>query len=101
MTIEISIDQVKRDISDLVNRVAYRGERVILTSRGKPMAVLVSFEDYQKLARAEAGVPARAAWLAETQALTNRIRERRGGKEIDVEALLQANRSTMEGRDGE
>ena len=32
MNIQVSIGQVKRDISDLVNRVAYRGERIILTS---------------------------------------------------------------------
>jgi len=34
----ISIGQVKRDISELVNRVAYGKERIILTSRGKPKA---------------------------------------------------------------
>ena len=36
MTIEIPIGQVKRDISELVNRVAYQGERIILTSRASP-----------------------------------------------------------------
>jgi prevent-host-death family protein len=45
----VSIGEVKRDISELVNRVAYGGERVILTSRGKPKAALVSMEDYQRL----------------------------------------------------
>jgi prevent-host-death family protein len=45
----ISIGQVKRDISDLVNRVAYGGERIILTSRGKPKAAIVSMEDYERL----------------------------------------------------
>lgn len=28
----VPIGQVKRDISDLINRVAYRGERIVLTS---------------------------------------------------------------------
>ena len=42
--IRISIGQVKRDISELVNRVAYRGERIVLTSRGKPKAAPVSME---------------------------------------------------------
>lgn len=40
MVFEVSIGQMKRDISELVNRVAYQGERVILTSRGRPKAVL-------------------------------------------------------------
>ncbi len=49
MTLEVSIGQVKRDISELVNRVAYGGERIVLTSRGKPKAVLVSLSDYDQI----------------------------------------------------
>jgi prevent-host-death family protein len=49
MTIQISIGQVKRDISELVNRVAFGGERIVLTSRGKPKAVLVSLSDYEQI----------------------------------------------------
>jgi prevent-host-death family protein len=45
----VSIGQVKRDISELVNRVAFGGERIVLTSRGKPKAALVSVEDYEQL----------------------------------------------------
>ena len=43
---QISIGQVKRDSSLLVNRVAYGAERIVLTSRGKPKAAIVSMEDY-------------------------------------------------------
>ncbi len=50
---QVAIGQVKRDISDLVNRVAYGEERIILTSRGKPKAVLVSLEDYEKIKQRE------------------------------------------------
>ena len=39
MSAQVSIGQVKRDVSELVNRVTYAGERIILTSRGKPEAV--------------------------------------------------------------
>lgn len=98
MTIEISIGQVKRDISELVNRVAYQGERVVLTSRGRPKAVLVSLEDYERLRQAEGAKPARTAWLAEAQALAERIRARRGNQEIDVDILLDAERAEREGR---
>ncbi len=45
----VGIGTVKRDISELVNRVAYGGERIVLTSRGKPKAALVSIEDYERL----------------------------------------------------
>ncbi len=36
MNTQVSIGQVKRDISELVNRVTYAGEHIVLTSRGKP-----------------------------------------------------------------
>ena len=58
MTAEkVSIGRVKRDVSDLVNRVAYGGERIILTSRGKPKAALVSTDDLERLRQAEAPPP--------------------------------------------
>lgn len=47
--LQVSIGQVKRDISELVNRVAFRGERIVLTSRGNPKAAIVSIEDYLRL----------------------------------------------------
>ena len=49
MARQVSIGQVKRDISELINRVAYGGERIVLTSRGKPKAALVSISDYEQL----------------------------------------------------
>ena len=49
MTLQVSIGQVKRDLSELINKVAYGGERIVLTSRGKPKAVLVSVSDYEQL----------------------------------------------------
>lgn len=45
----VSIAEIKNTISVLVNRVAFGRERVILTSRGKPKAALVSIEDLERL----------------------------------------------------
>ena len=100
MTIQVSIGQVKRDISELVNRVAYQGEHVILTSRGRPKAVLVSVEDYARLQQAETGLQGRAGWLSQAQALAHRIRERRGNLDLDVDVLIDADRDEREGRYG-
>jgi len=96
---QISIGQVKRDISHLVNRVAYRGERIILTSRGKPKAALVSIADYQKLqALGSQGQAQMLAWMATTKALANEILDRRGGEMIDVGDILAASRAELEQR---
>jgi len=99
----ISIGQVKRDISELVNRVAYGGERIILTSRGKPKAAIVSMEDYQRLeqGRVATRLARWEAWLAQSDALAAEILARRGGEPIDVEALLEAVQADREERDAQ
>ena len=92
---QVSIGQVKRDLSELVNRVTYAGERIILTSRGKPKAVLVSMQDYERLLRSENRPAEIQKWLAQTKALSGRIKRRRG-KPVDVDAILEASRSDLE-----
>ena len=99
----VSIGQVKRDISDLVNRVAYGGERIILTSRGKPKAALVSIEDYQRL-QEEAAAENRArwtAWLEQSDALAEEILARRHGEPVDVDSIWHETRVDLEARDDE
>ncbi len=98
---QVSIGRVKRDISDLVNRVAYRGERIIVTSRGKPKAVLISVEDYARLQAQHSDDDALRwrAWLAACRQLSAEILERRQGEYVDVDALWTAARADHEARD--
>jgi len=98
MTMQVSIGQVKRDISELVNRVAFQGERIVLTSRGHPKAVLISMEDYARLQEAERGPVGRTAWLASAQALSERIRQRRGNQGIDIDALIATDQDERDAR---
>ncbi len=96
----IPIGRVKRDISDLVNQIAYGGKRIIITSRNKPKAALVSMEDYQRLQ--QEGVGERLAqwqnWVIETDALVTEILARREGKLIPVDDLLREDREELEER---
>ena len=97
MSTWVSIGQIKRDISELVNRVTYGGDRIIITSRGKPKAVLVSMADYERLLKSEGRAIDIQQWLAEAQALSNSIQIRRG-KPVDVDAILVASRNDLETR---
>jgi len=99
----VSIGRVKRDISDLVNRVAYGRERIVLTSRGKPKAAIVSIEDYQHLERGsiEGALLRWETWLAESEKLTADILARRQDKPLDVDALWRAARADLEERDAQ
>jgi prevent-host-death family protein len=37
-----SVSEAKKHFSELLSRVAYRGERITIAKRGKPLAMLVS-----------------------------------------------------------
>jgi prevent-host-death family protein len=54
----IGIAKARESFSELVNRVAFGGERYVVERRGKPLAVLVSATEYQQLMDllAEAGI---------------------------------------------
>lgn len=98
--IRVSIGQVKRDISELVNRVAYGGDCIVLTSRGKAKAALVSIEDYEHLR--EGTIRERLGhfenWLQRVSALSSAILARRGGQTIDVDELMRQDREDLEAR---
>ena len=98
---QVSIGQIKRDISEVINRVAYGGERIILTSRGKPRAVIVSLTDYDKIVQltAQTNISDWEAWLAESKQLATQILTRRQGNPLDTTALWQAARADLEARD--
>ncbi len=97
---QVSIGRVKRDISELVNRVAYGEERVILTSRGKPKAALISMEDYEILRQQRAKERAEwwDAWAKRTDALVAEILAERNGVPIDVDEVLRQDRADLEAR---
>ena len=49
MATEIPVTQARDELAELINRVAYGHERIILTRHSKPVACLVTPEDLQQL----------------------------------------------------
>jgi prevent-host-death family protein len=100
MDATVSIGEVKRDIAELVNRVADGGERIVLTSRGKPKAVLVSVEDYERLQSHEQNDSLQQwnEWMAQAEQLSAEILARRQGRPVDVELIEQAAKADLEER---
>jgi len=91
---------VKRDISDLVNQVAYGGKRIVLTSRGKPKAALISIEDYERLKgeKDKAWVERWRAWIKEVEAFSNDVSAGRGNRPVPVDEVLEGMREEADGR---
>ncbi len=82
-TATVSMTQAKNELADVVNRAAYGGERIILISRGKPKAAIISFEDLQLLEGLQEEKEVHRArmkdWLAEARDLRQEILKRREG----------------------
>jgi prevent-host-death family protein len=91
--LEISVSELKRDLSGVINRAAYGKQRVIIVSRGKPKAAMISIEDLHLLESLNqegyAGERWRA-WLARADALRERTKAGQETGPIDsVEILRQ------------
>ncbi|MFC8079007.1 type II toxin-antitoxin system Phd/YefM family antitoxin [Streptomyces sp. NPDC057307] len=49
MAYEIPVTQARAELADLINRVVYGEERVVVTRHGKPLVALVSAADLERL----------------------------------------------------
>ncbi|MET7737203.1 type II toxin-antitoxin system Phd/YefM family antitoxin [Streptomyces sp. NPDC005402] len=56
MAYEIPVTQARAELADLINRVVYGGERVVVTRHGKPLVALVSAADLERLEESRAPV---------------------------------------------
>ncbi|MET9860313.1 type II toxin-antitoxin system Phd/YefM family antitoxin [Streptomyces smyrnaeus] len=54
MAYEIPVTQARAELAELINRVVYGEERVVVTRHGKPLVGLVSAADLERLERSEA-----------------------------------------------
>ncbi len=63
----VSVSQMKDTLSEVINRAAYGNERIVIASRGKPKAAVISIEDLERLEELEDTLAVREA-LAEYEA---------------------------------
>lgn len=56
MTREVPVTQARADLAELVSRVGYSGERILLTRHGKALAALVPVSDLEALERPPAEI---------------------------------------------
>jgi prevent-host-death family protein len=56
MTREVPVTQARAELAELVSRVGYSGERILLTRHGKALAALVPVDDLETLERPPAEI---------------------------------------------
>lgn len=49
MTQTLPLKNVRNQLSELISRVAYGDQKVVITKFGKPVAALVTFRDFEKM----------------------------------------------------
>jgi prevent-host-death family protein len=54
LTTKVSSATAKANLSELLSRVAWGGERIVIERRGKPVAAIVSTADLQQLEKSSA-----------------------------------------------
>ncbi len=91
---EIGMADLKRNLAEEVNRAAHGRERIVLLSRGKPKAALVSLDDLRRLEQAEG---AGEGYRRRQEQLLREARQLRqkialAGVEIDSVAVLAETR---------
>jgi prevent-host-death family protein len=77
----IAASQARDAFSDTLNRVAYRGERIVLRRRGKDLAAIVPIEDLRLIQRVEDEIDVREAKKAFAEM------KRRGLKPVPFEQV--------------
>ena len=82
----MNVVAVRQRFSEVMARVAYAGQRVVIERKGRPMMALVSIEDLHRLEELEQGSQStrtrRAAALALATAARARIRAERQGVSV-------------------
>src|SRR4051794_39560787 len=81
MTREVPVTQARADLAELVSRVGYSGERILLTRHGKALAALVPVSDLEELERPPAEIGFTIAGQRDAQ--RESPRDRRGDSERD------------------
>ena len=74
--IQVSMTTLRQNLGDLVDRVAYGGECVVLVSRGEPVAAIISIQDLCKLEQSSVEKSAEQDQLTNALEMADRVRER-------------------------
>jgi prevent-host-death family protein len=76
---DISIADLRARLGDLVSRVSYKHDRVVITKHGKPVAALISASDMEKFQELEDWNDVQAAKASDAEA-----RRTGGAKTLDT-----------------
>ena len=72
----MNVVEARKSFSNVIARVAYTGQHVVVETKGRPMMALISIEDLHRLEELERGATPTHAHRVAALALAARTRER-------------------------
>lgn len=86
----IKVETAPSEITAWLKRVSQDGERLVLTTRGKPTAVIVSLADYQYIQTNKAAhIPQNwQSWLDKHAQLMTQLEKEGFNQALDIDAFL-------------
>jgi len=98
---QVSLAQARDRLSALVNDAAHGGERIVLSSRGRPKAALIGMEDLERLERTGAeGTTIAREMLRWIERVEDTLRDRPRLRRSSTEALREVREEERAGRNG-
>lgn len=49
LNLTVTLKDIREQLSDLISRVAFGGDTVVITKFGKPIAAVIKYDDYEKM----------------------------------------------------
>jgi len=84
--LKVNITEGKRDFTKIIQSLEKRGKEIIVTKRGEPVAVIISYEQFKSLKRL-------SDWVNMVE-----IAEKMKRKGLKVKDLYEASRKELEER---
>ena len=96
-TMKVSIRKARENFSEVINRVTAKGERIILTSRNRPKAAIVSLKDAMAIEDRSMRKAKRILQLEKVRKVRKKL-ARKGLRSDSLEALRQIREERLEVR---
>ena len=84
-TMKVNIRKARQNFSDIINRVSYKGERVVLMSRNKPKALIVGIKETELLEDEPVKKARRLMQLEQIRKIRQRLASKRVKSDLAVE----------------
>jgi prevent-host-death family protein len=88
-TMKVNIREAREKFSEIINRVSYKGERVIVMSRNKPKALIVGLEETELFKNEPMRKARRLLQLEQIK----KVRERLAFKRVKSDSVHELRRS--------